>query len=89
MRGGHVRGGDTFMFYVGTYTVDGETLTANIDISRHSPPQGDWGHSLFGTDVLSAQFIGKIDGETIKATGTSVRSPGARLKTSFTLLTNK
>lgn len=88
IRDGLVRGGDAFMYYTGTYTVDGDKLNAHVQIVRHSRAEGDWGQSILGKDDISAHFIGIIRGDEILAQGKSAAAPGASVNALFNLISD-
>lgn len=58
-RAGSIRGGDAFLFYVGSYSVSGSTLTGEVVINQHTPSPGEF--PLFGGREVGIGFSGEID----------------------------
>jgi hypothetical protein len=57
MRDGTMRGGDSFLFYLGTYSVDGESLKGEVVINQHTPSTGQF--PLFGGQEVGIGFSGR------------------------------
>ena len=72
LQGGTLRGGDSGMYYVGTYHVDGENLTATVNTNRHTANL----QSVFGQDQVEIHLQGKIQNDTATVTGNSAQAPG-------------
>jgi hypothetical protein len=58
MRDGIMRGGDAFLFYLGSYTVSGSTLKGEVVINQHTPSPGEF--PLFGGQEVGIGFTGSI-----------------------------
>jgi hypothetical protein len=58
-RDGRILGGDAFLFYVGTYSVDGTTLKGELQVEQHT--QSKDVAPLFSGRPVSIGFSGKID----------------------------
>ncbi|MBD0416521.1 GrlR family regulatory protein [Oryzicola mucosus] len=71
---GRLWGGDAGMYYVGTYSEEGNNLTADISIDRHTSNAGVT--SVFGADQVTIKINGQVDGDNVKASGTSPQAPG-------------
>ena len=61
MRDGTMRGGDAFLFYVGTYTASGPSLKGEVVINQHTPSPGEF--PLFGGREVGIGFSGTADGD--------------------------
>jgi T3SS negative regulator,GrlR len=57
---GTIRGGDSMMSYVGTYTEHGKDFTAKVEGNMHS--RVPWLTSVFGMDRTHINLTGKING---------------------------
>ncbi len=81
---GRVRGGDAGQYYVGTYTLSGNTLSAELTTDRHTSGPGHV--SVFGADRVHIHLSGKIDRSRIVSTGTSPQAPGLAFQAILTHL---
>ena len=61
MRDGTMRGGDAFLFYLGSYTVSGADLKGEVVINQHTPSPGEL--PLFGGREVGIGFSGTADGD--------------------------
>jgi hypothetical protein len=85
LSGGKVHGGDSTMFYIGTYVVDGDTMSAKVKINTHLKLPGHM--SVFGVPSADLTFTGKVgDGKVINATATAAQAPGIRMNLTLTRL---
>jgi hypothetical protein len=57
-RDGKLLGGDAFLFYTGTYTVEGDTLKGELMVDQHTRPRDV--APLFGGRPVSMGFSGKV-----------------------------
>ena len=80
-KGGKMLGGDSSMYYVGSYTVESGTLTATIKVDRHSPALQT---TVFGRDNVTIHVAGKVNGNAIAAKGTSPQAPGIGFQANLT-----
>ena len=81
---GRLRGGDIAIAYLGTYTEDGDSFSADVQTLRHSSPPGVV--SVFGNDDLLVQLKGASSGTTINLEGSSHAAPGVTFKAVLTHL---
>lgn len=86
VRDGKVWGGDSGMFYVGTVIVDGDKLTAHVDINRHTSNNGIV--SVFGIDKAQIRLSGTVSGDDVAAVGTSPQAPGMTFKANLNRLSD-
>lgn len=78
LTGGKVYGGDNLTFYVGSFTLDGDNLTADIRSDQHQP--GAVMGTAFGKAKVSVQLTGKFDASGgAKLTGSSPDAPGVQI----------
>lgn len=76
MQGGSARGGDSAMFYRGTYSQSGVDISANIRVGRIAP-----GDSVLGVSSATLVLHGKARGDgTIDFVGTAPEASGVPLK---------
>ena len=84
LRDGAILGGDSTMFYAGTYEQAAENFTASIDIATHSAVPG-FG-SVFGVPNAHVDLSGNIVGTSANVNGTSPQAPGVPLRASLQFL---
>ncbi len=56
-RSGRILGGDAYLFYTGSYTVDGDTVRGEVLVDQHTRPRDI--APLFGGKPVSIGFSGK------------------------------
>lgn len=78
LQAGKLRGGDSMMSYVGTYSVSGSQFTAQFEVKVHSRPPGM--SSVFGRDYLHVTASGTFQGNTAQMTATAKEVPGVTLR---------
>lgn len=78
---GKMWGGDSGMYYVGSYTDEGGKLHATVAIDRHVSVPGTI--SVFGVDKATINLVGNVSGNTIAAEGSSPQAPGVRFSASL------
>lgn len=74
LSGGIIRGGDSSMYYHGSYTIVGDQLKAEVKTDAHTKVPGL--ASVFGVDRVNITLTGKINGDTAALHGTAKESPG-------------
>ena len=74
---GKLQGGDSGIYYSGTFTASAPKMTAEVTTGRHSTnaPQ-----SVFGTDVVHISLTGSFTGDTGTFDGTAKEAPGLTFK---------
>ncbi|WP_199085978.1 hypothetical protein [Bosea sp. ASV33] len=75
---GKARGGDSAMLYVGSYKEDGDAVSADLRVSRHTVTPTVT--SVFGLDNVTAKFTGVSSGGTISLQGESPQAPGMPMR---------
>ncbi len=70
LSGGTLRGGDSMMYYVGTYSESGGQFTASVDVDKHSNVPGMI--STFGPGNNNGQSTD----DSATAKGSSPQAPG-------------
>ena len=83
-RDGKMWGGDSGIFYVGTYSDDGGNITASVAIDRHTVHPGI--ASVFGVDRANITLTGKDTGKTITMTGKAAQAPSISFQAILTHL---
>jgi hypothetical protein len=76
--GGKLRGGDSGLFYVGSYGSDGDRFIANVTTGRHTAIPGTI--SVFGVDRVHITLKGTHTGDIIDASGTAAEAPNIPFK---------
>ena len=76
LNNGKVQGGDTSMYYNGTYQMTGDQFKGSVTVRRHSAALP----SVFGLDDLTINLSGKGSDDQGQLTGTSPQVPGVSLQ---------
>ena len=84
LQGGRLRGGDSVLFYLGSYSVDGDRVAAEVRTQRHAPPGR--GHSVFGLDAVKLQLEGSGDGRSAQLRGMAAEAPDVQFAARLTWL---
>lgn len=71
---GQLRGGDSMMYYRGTYSQNGDQFSAQVESAAHSHPPGMT--SVFGLDRVTITISGKSSGNSAQLTGQAAQAPG-------------
>jgi hypothetical protein len=80
---GIIRGGDSALYYIGNYKVEGGQFTATVQTARHfGTPQTQ--PSVFGIDKISINAQGQAGDDRAKIVATSPQAPGIRLDGALT-----
>jgi hypothetical protein len=83
---GKMRGGDSSIYYVGSYQVDGDNLTATVETDAHSRYPGSG--SVFGRDQVTIQISGKVAGDVVTTRGSSPQAPGVSFNATLSRLSD-
>jgi hypothetical protein len=83
---GRMWGGDAGLYYVGTYTTDGDRLNATVATERHTNHPGVV--SVFGVDKVTINLDGQIAGDSVNAKGSSPQAPGVGFSASLTRISD-
>ena len=84
LQGGKLRGGDTAMWYAGTYTDSGGKFTASVAVARHTPGLP----SVFGLDNVNIALTGTNTDTTAQATGSSPQAPDVNFSAALSRLSD-
>jgi len=84
LRDGRVWGGDMSLYYVGTYTLDGDRFAAEVRTDKHSTVPGL--ASVFGIDRVNIRLNGSVAGNSIRTNGTAAEAPGVSFQAHLTRL---
>lgn len=76
LRDGQIWGGDSIMYYRGTYAVSGDQFTAQVKTDAHSKTPGM--ASVFGIDKVDISLTGKHTGTRATVTGTAAQVPNVQ-----------
>ncbi len=66
LRGGKIEGGDSSVYYTGTYSQIGDDFSADLHTTTYAPGSGI---NLFGARNASATVKGSVKGEIITGSG--------------------
>lgn len=82
---GKLYGGDSGLYYIGSYTESAGNLEAKVSTNRHAP-NGIVPMSVFGVDKVDITLTGRVAGDTISTTGTAAQAPGIRFQAILTFI---
>ena len=80
VNGSKLRGGDSSMYYVGSYSETGNQFTAEVVSHRHTLGFP----SVFARDANHITLKGTSQGDRAEMTGTSKEEPGVTLRGTMT-----
>jgi hypothetical protein len=82
LQGGKLRGGDSRIYYVGTYDENGGQFSARVTTDQHTDVPGM--SSVFGVDRsnINLRGIGTVDSAEMK--GTAAEAPGISFRAVLT-----
>ncbi|MGE0279264.1 MAG: GrlR family regulatory protein [Rhizobiaceae bacterium] len=72
LSGGRMRGGDSSIYYVGTYSQAGDEFTASVATDRHTAGLA----SVFGVDRVHISLRGRIKDGSVTMQGSAAEAPG-------------
>ena len=78
LQDGKVHGGDSTMFYVGTYSLKGAAFTAELVVDKHSSQPGMF--SVLGANKASLNLSGTVSGDMLSLTGVSPQAGNVQFK---------
>lgn len=81
---GTVRGGDSGMYYVGTFQEANNQFTATLRVRRHSNQLGI--PSVFGIDDVNLTLQGTSTANSATVRGTSAQAPGVQFQAQLALI---
>lgn len=84
LRDGELRGGDSLMYYTGTYDETGNQFTATVKTDQHSSVPGM--APVFGKPRVTINITGQSQGDTLNATGRSPNAPGVGFQATLSRL---
>ena len=80
LRDGRVYGGDTLIYYVGTYSVSGNRVTARVKAFPYKGMPIEGVEPVFGRGKNALDMEGEIDGDDIVLGGRSKEASGTDIK---------
>ena len=83
---GKITGGDSMMYYVGTYTETNNQFTAQLNVDRHSNIAGM--QPVFGVNRVNITLTGTVSGDKITTTGQAKEAPGVSFSALLTRLSD-
>ena|ERR1700690_2670181 len=81
---GSIKGGDSMMYYTGTFQLDGNQFTANIHVGKHSDAPGM--SSVFGLNDVDVQLQGTATDTSATIQGSAAGVPLVTLQAQLTLI---
>ncbi len=81
---GTVKGGDSGMYYVGTFQEVTDQFTATLHVQRHSNMAGV--PSVFGVDNVHLTLPGTSTNTSATVQGTAAEAPGVQFQAQLTLI---
>lgn len=87
LSGGALQGGDSMMYYVGTYSETGGQFTASVEVDKHSSVPGM--ESVFGpgNNRVHIDLNGQSTADSATAKGSSPQAPSIGFGVTLTRLT--
>lgn len=85
-QGGKLWGGDAGLFYVGTYSQDGDKVTASVKTNRHTQNPGIT--SVFGRDQVTISLSGTSNGDAAKFNGKAPEAPNVAFTAELTRISD-
>lgn len=67
---GQIRGGDAYLYYTGSYVMQGETFKGEVIVNQHTPSREVI--PLFGGQQVSIGVTGRFNGPTGEMDGTAL-----------------
>jgi hypothetical protein len=83
---GKIRGGNSGVAFIGTYTGKGEEITAKVTTQRYNPDPNF--KPLFGMDSVTLTLKGSISGDMIDFEGAALQVPGVNFKAVLTRISD-
>jgi T3SS negative regulator,GrlR len=74
LAGGKLRGGDSSIYYTGTYVIEGDKIRGQVATDAHTKLPGMV--SVFGLDRVHIDLTGKVTGDSAQLTGKAREVPG-------------
>lgn len=81
---GKMYGGDSSIYYVGTYTQSGDEFTASVATNRHTTGL----QSVFGVDRVHISLRGKTSGDVVTMQGTAAEAPGVTFQATLSKISD-
>lgn len=78
---GHIRGGDSLLYYMGNYKLDGDNFSGEVTTNSHSEISGMT--SVFGRNNVHIALAGKFNGKDATLTGSAQEVPGVPFSASL------
>ncbi|MDR9760561.1 GrlR family regulatory protein [Rhizobium redzepovicii] len=75
---GKIRGGDSLIYYTGTYSVNGADMSAEVDTDAHSNVPGMT--SVLGPAKAKLLLQGRVNGDIVACQGTSPQAQNVTFK---------
>ncbi|WP_128255751.1 GrlR family regulatory protein [Falsirhodobacter deserti] len=79
---GKLHGGDSAMFYRGTYSTDGEKFEADLEVGRHT--EGTPITSITGAARARHKITGRIEGDNLVCEAVTDQEPAVKLDLTLT-----
>jgi hypothetical protein len=84
--GGKIRGGNSGVAFMGSYTGKGDEIAAKVTTQRHNYDPGF--KPLFGMDSVTLTLKGSMSGDMIDMEGAALQLPGVNFKAVLTRISD-
>ncbi len=84
MSGSQLRGGDSSIYYLGTYARNGNNIRAEVTTDAHTKVPGM--QNVFGVDRVHITLQGEVRGDAIVFDGSAREAPGVPFQAILTRL---
>jgi hypothetical protein len=81
---GSIKGGDSSMYYIGTFQENNNQVIATIRVSKHSDVPGII--PIFGTNDVNVKLQGKSTDNSATIQGVAAEAPGVQFQAELTLI---
>lgn len=81
---GKFYGGDSMIYYIGSYSVENTTFQGTVKTNAHSVVPGM--SSVFGINSVNIKLSGTVNGDVIQVNGTAQEAPNAPFKAKLILI---
>ena len=81
---GTLQGGDSMMYYRGSYTTEGNNFKADVKTGAHAHPPGM--QSVFGREHVTIGLSGTFDNDSLTANGKAAEAPNVNFAVKLKLI---
>jgi hypothetical protein len=85
LKNGQMYGGDSALYYAGSYQLDGDSIAATFRTDAHTK-NSPVSESVFGVDRVNVTLNGVVSGNNISTIGSASEAPGLTFKAELVFL---